>query len=354
METGILVNLHLFNFQKAMIPTKFILSVSVPVLLLVMSDLTTAIGDRTETTTTSIQTKAKFSDEPYLVKTFQLSGNGTLNVKTSGGSIEVSGQKTNEVRVEMYVKSSSAWSFFGSDDDEEVEEKLKEDYEINISQTGNAVNATAERKSRDWGSNGLSISFKVIVPEEISSNLNTSGGSITLTQVEGQQSIKTSGGSLNIANVTGDLEGKTSGGSINIDNFNGTLQAQTSGGSIKLENSEGDLSVGTSGGSIRLYNISGSIDARTSGGSINAEINEIGDMLSLKTSGGSIHAVIPNGLGLDLDLRGNRVNTSLSDFSGTSKNNEVRGTVNGGGIPVSMHTSGGSVTLDYKGQASVN
>ena len=48
-----------------------------------------------------------------------------------------------------------------------------------------------------------------------------------------------------------------------------------------------------------------------------------------------------------LDLKGNKVNTRLSNFSGESKNNRVVGSINGGGIPVKLSTSGGSVTLEY-------
>ena len=78
-----------------------------------------------------------------------------------------------------------------------------------------------------------------------------------------------------------------------------------------------------------------------------ADIRSLEDQLTLKTSGGSINAIIPSGLGLDLDLSGNRVNTELQNFSGKSEKNSIQGSMNGGGIEVTMRTSGGSVNLDY-------
>jgi hypothetical protein len=47
----------------------------------------------------------------------------------------------------------------------------------------------------------LSISFKVFVPKNTSTDLSTSGGSISLTNLTGEQKFSTSGGSLNIDNV---------------------------------------------------------------------------------------------------------------------------------------------------------
>src|SRR5690606_34087835 len=159
---------------------------------------------------------------------------------------------------------------------------------------------------------------------------------------------KTSGGSLNIADIKGNMEAKTSGGSINIDNYAGILDASTSGGSINLKNAKGDLAVSTSGGSIHLEDIKGSLTARTSGGGIRANLASLEKELRLSTSGGSITAVIPGGLGLDLDLKGNRVNTKLTNFDGEVEKDRIKGSINGGGIPVVMSTSGGSVNLEYR------
>ncbi len=287
------------------------------------------------------------NDDPYLSKTFTLSGPGTLEVETSGGGIDVVGTSGNQVIVEMYVKPNGGWSLFGSDDDD-IEEAL-EDYEIDIRQDGAKVIATAERRGSNWGNSKVSISFKVIVPTSMSCDLSTSGGSIHVSDVEGTHDIHTSGGSLNFDHLSGTTEAHTSGGSINVDDYQGKLNANTSGGSIRVDGSEGEAKLETSGGSINLKNIRGSLEAHTSGGSIRADVEELGKYLTLKTSGGGITATIPGGQGLDLDLSGNRVNTKLVNFTGESDKNSINGSVNGGGVPVNLHTSGGSVTLDYQG-----
>ncbi len=284
---------------------------------------------------------AKSLDTPFLTRSFDLTS-GELKVSTSGGSIRVEGGNTNKVLVEMYVKSSRH-------SDAKMKEILEEDYEISIEKSGSTVQASAKRTGRSWSNNGISISFVVYTPKDFECVLHTSGGSLKISGVSGNNhKMNTSGGSITAEDMMGDLDATTSGGSINVEDFNGNLDARTSGGSINLEDIIGDIDVSTSGGGIKINDVVGSVHATTSGGSINANISSLKDQLVLKTSGGSVRATIPSGLGLDLDLRGNRVNTSLNNFSGESKSNRVQGTVNGGGIEVLLATSGGSVNLNYK------
>lgn len=115
-----------------------------------------------------------------------------------------------------------------------------------------------------------------------------------------------------------------------------------------MSKSRGELSVNTSGGSIRLDDVAGNVSANTSGGGIKANILALENSLSLTTSGGSINAVVPKGMGMNLDLRGNNVNTKLVNFDGEVKKNKIVGSINGGGAKVTMATSGGSVNLDYQ------
>ncbi len=289
---------------------------------------------------TSTVFAVKRSSQLYTTKTFKLSS-GDLYVLTSGGYIRVEGSNTNEVKVEVYVNS-------GKYDDKKTREIVEKDYELRIERTGSRIEAVARRTgSMRW--NNISISFVVYTPRDFNCELKTSGGALKITGVQGKRhELYTSGGSITAEDASGDMKARTSGGSINITDYHGEIDARTSGGSIKLADVKGDIDVVTSGGGIRITDVEGSLYAATSGGSINAEITRLTDELTLKTSGGSIHATIPEGLGLDLDLRGNRVVTTLSNFSGETKTSRVTGTVNGGGIPVTLATSGGSIYLDYQ------
>jgi hypothetical protein len=94
------------------------------------------------------------------------------------------------------------------------------------------------------------------------------------------------------------------------------------------------------------WNWSGSLEAHTSGGGIHADITGLGDRLSLSTSGGSIEVKMPMDKGMDLDLKGSKVQVAMNNFNGVVEDDRVQGKLNGGGIPVSIHTSGGRVRIN--------
>lgn len=280
--------------------------------------------------------------EPYLTRDFTLASPGNLRVQTSGGNISVTGGSSNQVRVEMYVHKSSGGKNHSA---KEIAEAL-ENYEITVAQSGNTISALAENKSRNWiGNNNVSISFVVRVPHDVSGQLRTSGGNITLTNLDGKQEVKTSGGNISARGIGGDLDAHTSGGNIMLQRYRGNLDARTSGGNINLEDGSGELKIHTSGGNIRLSEITGSVNARTSGGNIIAGIDRPGHYVTLATSGGDISLTLPKNTGMDVDMRGSKVNTSFQDFRGDLRDDRVTGKVNGGGIPVDLKTSSGRVAL---------
>lgn len=229
---------------------------------------------------------------------------------------------------------------------------------------------------------GLNISFKVFAPKNVNTNLATSGGSISLANLTGNEDFSTSGGSIHVDNVGGKIKGRTSGGSIDVANSKDDISLSTSGGSIHAENSTGNLRLSTSGGSLDLTDLKGNIQANTSGGSINGNniegelststsggsvhlsdlacsveastsvgtidvsVKSLGKYIKLSNSGGNIALAIPGNKGVDLRLSGDRVSTpSLSNFNGRMDKNEVEGKMNGGGVPVTVRAGSGRVSL---------
>ena len=330
----------------------------------------------------SISANAQNSDEkPYVTKNFTSASLTNLKVETSGGSITVAGDQANGVKVEMYVRPNN-WNGKVNLSKEEIEDKL-EDFDIFIGTEGSVLKATAIRKNRNgWDKNSVSISFKVSTPRNMATNLRTSGGSIRISSLTGEQDFRTSGGSLKVSDLDGIINGQTSGGSIEVENckkeitlgtsggsikaselngkinlhtsggsitlngLDGTIVAQTSGGSIKGDGIKGDLDAGTSGGSVRLAGLSGSVKAHTSGGSMEVEITQVGKFVDLSTSAGSLRVNMPMDKGMDLNLRGNKVTVSLKNFDGQVEKDRVLGKMNGGGIPVNLSANGGSVSIN--------
>ena len=330
----------------------------------------------------------RYDDQtPYQTKTF--SGNiKAVRAETSGGSLTIEGGTDMNAKVEMYVRGNNG---NGNLDKAEIQERLK-DYDISITQEGSTIVASAKRRNNGGSNNNdrttdrwkrsLSIGFKFYTPRNVSTDLRTSGGSINLTALTGSQKFRTSGGSLSMTDIKGNINGQTSGGSIRVDRCNdnidlqtsggsieaksssgtmrlhtsggsirltdlrGTIDAQTSGGSVNGSDIEGDLKAGTSGGSVRLANVSGSIDASTSAGSVDVSIAKLDGPVRLVTSAGNINVKMPLNKGISLNLSGNRIKIPLNNFSGDTEKDHIKGTLNGGGVAVTLSANSGNVYVN--------
>jgi hypothetical protein len=324
--------------------------------------------------------KAQSDKTPFMTKSLSNESIKDVEVETSGGSISVSGV-TSDARVEVYITSNNNKQLTK----EEIQQRLNDKYNLDISVANNKVTATARVKGKitDW-KKALNISFKVFVPRNVSTDLSTSGGSISLNNLSGTLKFSTSGGSLDLDNVGGTVDGRTSGGSIDVRNSKDDIDLSTSGGSIDAKNCEGKLRLSTSGGSLDLKDLKGdirattsgggihgsdisgeliahtsggsihfsdlscSLETSTSGGSIDVSITELGKYVKISNSGGNIDVTLPN-KGLDLDLSANKIKTGmLNNFSGKASDEELNGKLNGGGVPVRIDAGSGKISLSLR------
>lgn len=311
---------------------------------------------------------------PYMIKSLASDAISSVIVSTSAGGIQVSGKSGEVPRIEVFIRGNNNREL----SKEEIQKRLEDDYEMNIAVNGHQLTAVVKNKHNiNWNREGMSISFKIYVPQEVTTDLKTSGGGIRLDNLKGTETFTTSGGGLQIDKLSGTIHGRTSGGGINVtnsdndidlntsgggiiakncsgkirlvtsggglqlDNLKGDIYAHTSGGGVRANNIEGELVTGTSGGGIELKNMDCSLQANTSGGSLSAQMKHVGKYLRLSTSAGNIEVELPAKQGLDLDLRGDRVQqTQFSGFKGDWDKDHVHGTVNGGGAPVDASASG--------------
>ena len=323
------------------------------------------------------------NDVPFLTNPLTSESIKNVEATTSGGNITVAAVSAGQAKIEVFVWPSNRKN--SSLSKEEIQKKLDEDYDLTISTANGKLTAIAKSKRNmsDW-KNALSISFRIYVPGNVSTDLTTSGGNIHLTDLTGTQDFTTSGGNLHAERLKGKIKGRTSGGNIdvkdcaeeinlttsggNIDadnctgkinlttsggslklnNLNGTIDATTSGGSVRGQLIKGELEAHTSGGNIDLQKLSCSLETSTSGGNIDVEIAELGKFVRISNSGGSIDVELPN-KGLDLKVKGSKIKTNnFSNFSGSVEDDEIEGKLNGGGIPVTIRNSSGRVNLVLK------
>ncbi len=276
--------------------------------------------------------RAQGGDET-IRRTFSVQPGGRIEVNTDVGSITVETGRSNEVEVE-------------------VEHNL-DDFEVRFDQSGNTVRVRGDReRQRNWGRN-QKARFVIRVPSRFNAKLETSGGSISVGDLEGTVDVNTSGGSLTFGRIKGKVRGHTAGGSIQLAGTTGDVEVETSGGSIRLGDVGGTVRAETSGGSITIEEVGGDVIAETSGGSVSATITrQPRGQCKLETSGGSIRVNLASGLDLDLDAEtsGGRV---VSDFHPEHRrdrrgwgSDRLQAKIGRGGPPLRLRTSAGSIHIN--------
>jgi DUF4097 and DUF4098 domain-containing protein YvlB len=278
-------------------------------------------------------------------KSFKVDYDGLLTLDTDIGAISVNTISGKTVEVEVRFKPRSGGT--------SRVKRFLEEFDLDFKQSGNNVTVIGEYR-RDWNfwdsiGRYVKVEFFVTVPEKYNVDLKTSGGSISVDDLEGRVDAKTSGGSLKFGNIDGPVSGRTSGGSITLDGCNGDANVNTSGGAISIGRVNGNVEAHTSGGSINVEEAIGYVDASTSGGSVTARISKQPERdCRLRTSGGSVTVYMERDVKVNLDAStsGGRVHTEFPVMvRGEISKRKLRAEVNGGGPEVYLRTSGGSIYI---------
>ena len=322
---------------------------------------------------------AQSPDDFSFKKTYKISTPAEMSISTNDGFIKAYSKEINEIQVYFIVKKNDR--VIDMDLDE-----LEDHVDIDISSSNDELEIIIKSKETSWVKSWKDryyVSMQILAPQKTDCNLKTSDGNIEMSGFSGDQVCKTSDGNIEVENITGELSARTSDGNIAANEIDGSIELQTSDGDLNVENIKGDITLKssdgkvvvrnvkgdvnaitsdgnillediigvnnarTSDGNINFENLNGGLTAQTSDGDINGNFDKLDHDLFLKTSDGNISVTVPNGLGMDLTLRGEDINMRLDDFSGETSDHKIEGTIRGGGIDVELITSDGDINLDY-------
>ena len=301
--------------------------------------------------------------EEHMSQRFTVQPGGKVIVDVDFGSIDVSTNASGEVVTDVVRKVSRR--------SKSSEEEFLRERPVTFSQDGNSVTIRSRAKTKTgsiWrGWQRTEAKYTITVPAQFNVKLNTSGGSVTVADLTGETKANTSGGGLKFSRLHGPLDGGTSGGGIRVSDCDGVLKVHTSGGGIDVSGGAGTLEGGTSGGpvtvkdfrgpahvetsggGITIENVVGRVAGSTSGGSISARFSSpLSDELKLETSGGGVTVVLASdsAFNLDAETSGGGVSSDLPvTVSGKVARDHLKGPVNGGGKPVVLRSSGGSIRV---------
>lgn len=263
--------------------------------------------------------------DPDWAKTYAVSAQPSLTVTSGDSSVEIAScGACREIRIRVEWRDFHASSFILAE-----------------SQTGNHVDFSLREKMGF----GIHLNFgnrraprvTVETPQNLDLQARTSDGALLVNGVSGNLQLRTSDGSLTAGDVSGALSLTSSDGSIQVHDASGTVESHSSDGSVHIAGKFSGVQVKGSDGAMDIALEPGSRLTRAS---------------SIEASDGSVAIHLPRSLAADLEVHTGDGNVqcdlplSMDGYnSAITGKKGLRGKLNGGGVPLTIHTQDGSVII---------
>jgi len=262
-----------------------------------------------------------------------------LYVENFNGSVEIAGwdKETADISGTKYASTENA----------------RDALRIDIVTSGDSIRIRTVRPSGHRGNMGARYVIKV-PSRTFLDRVDCSNGSVYINGCEGNARVHTSNGRVHVVRLKGSLDASTSNARLEIEEVQGPVTAHTSNGHVNATNVSNGLDVSTSNGGIdaSLPSVQPGTPVKlaTSNGSVKLTIDSLTDNeIEATTSNASITMHLPAALSANLKARTSNASIS-TDFDVTSKGqigkNVLEGTIGGGGQPLILRTSNGSIRLE--------
>jgi hypothetical protein len=258
-------------------------------------------------------------------RTYPVDGKPTLTLETSDASVDFRPcGDCHEIRIHI-----------------ELEGRKLSDYRLEEGQTGDEVHFLF----KDLPHMGVHVGWhreqaRVTVesPAQLNLQAKTSDGNVTLSGLRGDLGLTTGDGNLTLDHVSGNLRIRSGDGQVKITNADGAIDAHTSDGNLSVDGLFHAVALHTSDGTLDVSlregtRLAGASTIQTSDGSVTVRVpqNFAAD-LSVHTSDGHVDCALP---------------LTMDHYQSGGEGHQLHGKLNGGGTPLTIHTSDGNVKIEY-------
>jgi hypothetical protein len=233
--------------------------------------------------------------------TYPITGTPEVIVDTNDGDVEVLVGSSQQVEARVI---SHGW-------------KINDDLRIEANGTQNRVEVRLHEKGKFcFGACFRSIHVELRVPREADLNIHTGDGNIRVESVRGTHRIETNDGDVRLRDLEGSLRASTHDGNVNV---SGTF----------------DL-----------------LELRTGDGDVDAEVSKSSTpklAWTIRSGDGNVRLRLPDDFRADLSAQTGDGNVRVAfplDTSELRSEHAVRGKINGGGVPLELHTGDGDISLE--------
>ena len=258
-------------------------------------------------------------------KSYEISGRPTLNLETGDAGLQISSCGTcREIRIKV-----------------ETDGVKLSDYRLEESQAGDQVHFLFKEKPHygvhvTWHRTQTKVTVET--PAELTLEVHSGDGNVSVSGLNGDLGLTTGDGSLTADHLSGKLRVKSSDGHVTITNSTGALEARTSDGNLTVDG---------------VFN---AVTLHTSDGRLDVSLREgtkLSEPSSIQASDGSVRVRLPQGFAADLDVHTSdghldcALPLTMDHFdSKDGGGHNLHGKLNGGGTPLTIHTSDGSVKIE--------
>jgi hypothetical protein len=273
---------------------------------------------------TSLTALAQDSEHSWS-KTYPLTGKPTLTLETSDSRLQISScGECREIRIHV-----------------ETEGRKLSEYRLEESQTGDQVHFLLKELPHIgvhmvWHSEHTRVTVET--PAQLTLQAKTSDGTVGLSGLHGEIGLTTGDGDVTLDHVSGDLRVKSGDGHVKITDAAGRLDAHTS---------DGNLTVDGLFDAVTLHTSDGTLDVNLREGT------KLTEASTIQSSDGSVTLRVPQSFAADLNVHTSdgHVDCALPltmdhYHSAGGDGHELHGRLNGGGTPLTIHTSDGNVKIE--------
>lgn len=233
--------------------------------------------------------------------TYPVTGTPAIVVDTNDGDVEVLVGSSQQIEARVITHG---W-------------KINDDLRIEANATQNRVELRLHQKGRFcFGTCFQSIHVQLRVPREADLNVHTGDGNIRVESVRGNHHI------------------------------------ETNDGDVRLHDVEGSLRANTHDGNVKVTGRFDLLELRTGDGDIDAEVSKSSEPKpgwTFRSGDGNVRLRLPEDFRADLSAQTGDGNIRVAfplDASELRSEHAVRAKINGGGIPIELHTGDGDISLE--------
>lgn len=177
------------------------------------------------------------------------------------------------------------------------------------------------------GNHSGNSAWTIAVPDNVSLNLNSGSGDVTIAGVSTDVKSNLGSGNVSISAVKGELTFNTGSGDINLNDTQGELAFNTGSGDIRAEGGTGNFRLNAGSGDIDLTGLSGTFDCNTGSGDLDSKNVTIEGPAKFNSGSGDAIVALSGQLNHSIDVASGSGDARLR-FNGTAIEGQVIMTAN--------------------------